>query len=297
MFITEESTCSSPARSCAAARRHARAAAARRDGAGADAARADRRARRSQRFGFVYVPHGSIMKDWTPAQAGAGFEFSPILKPLERFRNQLTVLTGLTNNGENGHSASTAMWLSGTFPSKGSVHPARHDGRPDHRAEDRPGHDVPVDGARDRGSLEPPRQLRRRLPLLVHEHHLLADADAAAADGDQPARRVRADVRRRRRDAGGAARAPRAEHAASSTRSRESVRRPAARPRARRDRAKLGEYLDNVREIERRIQQAEQQRDRAPARGAADADRRARELGRARQADVRAAWRSPTRAT
>ena len=49
----------------------------------------------TQRFGFIYVPHGSIMKDWTPAQEGAGFEFSPILKPLERFRDQVNVLTGL----------------------------------------------------------------------------------------------------------------------------------------------------------------------------------------------------------
>ena len=78
-------------------------------------------ARPLQRFGFVYVPHGSIMKDWTPAQEGVGFEFSPILKPMERFRDHLNVLTGLTNNGENGHSPSTAMWLSGTFPAKGSV--------------------------------------------------------------------------------------------------------------------------------------------------------------------------------
>ena len=30
-----------------------------------------------QRFGFVYVPHGSIMREWTPAQEGANFEFSP----------------------------------------------------------------------------------------------------------------------------------------------------------------------------------------------------------------------------
>ena len=73
-----------------------------------------------QRFGFIYVPHGSIMKDWTPAQEGAGFQFSPILKPLERFRDRLTVLTNLTNNGENGHSPSTAMWLSGTQHSQRS---------------------------------------------------------------------------------------------------------------------------------------------------------------------------------
>ena len=38
------------------------------------------------RLGFVYVPHGAIMDKWTPATEGAGFEFTPILKPLEPFR-------------------------------------------------------------------------------------------------------------------------------------------------------------------------------------------------------------------
>ncbi len=35
---------------------------------------------------FVYVPHGMIMDQFTPAAVGSGFEFSPILKPLEPFR-------------------------------------------------------------------------------------------------------------------------------------------------------------------------------------------------------------------
>jgi len=73
------------------------------------------------RFGFVYVPHGSIIKDWTPAKEGVGFEFSSILKPLEPFRNQLNVITGLYNSGEPGHSVSCATFLSGTVPSKGNV--------------------------------------------------------------------------------------------------------------------------------------------------------------------------------
>src|SRR5215470_14476488 len=49
------------------------------------------------KFGFIYVPMGSIMKQWTPEQEGAGFEFSPILKPLEPFRNNMIVVTGLHN--------------------------------------------------------------------------------------------------------------------------------------------------------------------------------------------------------
>jgi hypothetical protein len=75
----------------------------------------------AQRFGFIYVPHGSIMKDWTPATDGAGFEFSPILQPLEKFRDQVTVITGLYNSGEPGHSVSCATFLSGTVPAKGNV--------------------------------------------------------------------------------------------------------------------------------------------------------------------------------
>jgi hypothetical protein len=75
----------------------------------------------TQRFGFIYVPHGSIMREWTPAQEGANFEFSSILKPLEDFRKDVTVLSNLSNYGEAGHSVSSAMWLSGTFPSKGSL--------------------------------------------------------------------------------------------------------------------------------------------------------------------------------
>ena len=82
---------------------------------------ADTPAAPKQRFGFIYVPHGSIMRQWTPAREGANFEFSPILKPLEEFRQHVTVLSNLSNYGENGHSVSSAMWLSGTFPSKGSL--------------------------------------------------------------------------------------------------------------------------------------------------------------------------------
>jgi hypothetical protein len=74
----------------------------------------------TQRFGFIYVPMGTIMKQWTPATQGVGFEFSPILKPLEPFRDKVTVLTGLYNTGEPGHSVSCATYMSGTVPTKGN---------------------------------------------------------------------------------------------------------------------------------------------------------------------------------
>lgn len=51
------------------------------------------------RFASFYVPNGIIMQQWTPAAEGSGFEFTRSLKPLEPFRNQLLVLSGLDNHG------------------------------------------------------------------------------------------------------------------------------------------------------------------------------------------------------
>jgi hypothetical protein len=47
------------------------------------------------RLGFVYVPHGAIYDKWTPATVGSGFELTPILKPLEPFRDYVNVVSGL----------------------------------------------------------------------------------------------------------------------------------------------------------------------------------------------------------
>jgi uncharacterized protein DUF1552 len=68
------------------------------------------------RFGFMYVPHGMIMDKWIPATEGADFEFTPILKPLERFRSQLTVVGNLNLGPDQGgqHSAPSGMWLNNT---------------------------------------------------------------------------------------------------------------------------------------------------------------------------------------
>jgi hypothetical protein len=50
------------------------------------------------RFGAVYVPNGINMSTWTPAAEGAAFELTPSLRALDPFRSQLTVLTGLNSN-------------------------------------------------------------------------------------------------------------------------------------------------------------------------------------------------------
>src|SRR5436190_1475878 len=50
-----------------------------------------------KRFAFVAFPHGAIMDSWMPKETGTGFTMSPILQPLEPFRKHLTVVTGLRN--------------------------------------------------------------------------------------------------------------------------------------------------------------------------------------------------------
>jgi hypothetical protein len=67
------------------------------------------------RMGFIYFPHGAIMKSWVPEQIGSGFALSPILKPLEPYRSQLTVISGLRNKGgesSDPHGIMAGTWLS-----------------------------------------------------------------------------------------------------------------------------------------------------------------------------------------
>jgi hypothetical protein len=71
------------------------------------------------RLGFVYVPHGAIMDRWTPKTEGAGFEFTPILQALEPFREKLNIVSGMGHQAADStavHSLSPATWLSGVRP-------------------------------------------------------------------------------------------------------------------------------------------------------------------------------------
>ena len=73
------------------------------------------------RFGVVYVPNGMIMPNWTPAAEGAAFEFTPTLGPLAPFREQLLVLSGLNcipTPGRPGgaHAKATTRFLTDVSP-------------------------------------------------------------------------------------------------------------------------------------------------------------------------------------
>src|SRR3989442_1553137 len=68
-----------------------------------------------KRFGAVFVPLGERPGYWTPAKEGADFEFTPILKPLEPFRNSITIISELCDPLD-GHAVTVAAWLSGSIP-------------------------------------------------------------------------------------------------------------------------------------------------------------------------------------
>lgn len=74
------------------------------------------------RLAFVYVPNGIIMRDWTPSDSGRDFALTRILKPLEPFREDLLVLTGLAqrtgNGGAGDHARASATYLTGVAPKK-----------------------------------------------------------------------------------------------------------------------------------------------------------------------------------
>src|SRR5436309_7202455 len=74
------------------------------------------------RFGVVYFPNGAIMQQFTPAAAGEGFAFTPILKPLEPFKDSLAVVTNLTRSHPGSqvgdHAVSVAGFLTGVWPKR-----------------------------------------------------------------------------------------------------------------------------------------------------------------------------------
>jgi hypothetical protein len=77
-----------------------------------------------RRFVGVFSPNGMIMDAWTPETAGTDFELKPVLKPLEPFRDQMVVVTNLSNGPQRagGHALAPTMFLTGV------MHPNRSEG-------------------------------------------------------------------------------------------------------------------------------------------------------------------------
>jgi hypothetical protein len=81
--------------------------------------------KRAVRLAFTYVPNGITMADWTPKTEGAAFGLTRVLKPLERFREDTLVLSGLGHrngaalgDGPGDHARAAASYLTGVHPRK-----------------------------------------------------------------------------------------------------------------------------------------------------------------------------------
>jgi hypothetical protein len=78
-----------------------------------------------RRLGFVFFPNGAIMRKWTPAMEGAGYELTPSLLPLAKVRQKISILTGLMHDNANekgdgagDHARSASAFLTGAHPRK-----------------------------------------------------------------------------------------------------------------------------------------------------------------------------------
>jgi len=210
------------------------------------------------RFGAVFIPMGERPGFWTPKTVGAGFEFSPILKPLESLRDSLVVVSGLDRPSGGTHAVSTATWLTGSSPKRTEAEDflagisldqviAQTIGRDtvfpslEISTEDQAGYIGACDVGYSctymstiswKGPTTP--LPMERNPRVVFERLFgrpgTAAERVARMKGDQSILdSVRGDVASLHRDLGA------------------------------RDRVRLGEYLDHVREIEQRIERAERQ--------------------------------------
>ncbi len=154
-------------------------------------------ARPPLRFGVVYFPNGAIMQQFTPSTVGTGFEFTPILKPLEPFKDSLMVVTNLTRSHPGSqvgdHAVSAAGFLTGVWPSETEAEDVLANTTIDQvvAQANRPGHAAAFAGGRNRRFHRLRRRMFPRVQLRLHEHDFVAHSDYASADGNQSPHGVR----------------------------------------------------------------------------------------------------------
>ena len=214
------------------------------------------------RFACVYVPHGATMDKWTPATEGTGFAFTEILKPLEPFRDRVNIVSGLAHPfvaGAGGadvsaganHTRAAAVFLTGSVPERG---PQAHLGTSvDQVAARQIGQDTPLP------SLE----------LSIEESVLACEASFSCAyrnsiSWQSPTSPLPMENNPRlvfeKLFGTGSTDAERRARRQESRSLLDSVMGQVAsleKDLPAGDRRRLGQYLDDVREIERRIQRAE----------------------------------------
>jgi|SwirhisoilCB2_FD_contig_41_3919274_length_1989_multi_4_in_0_out_0_2 hypothetical protein len=218
------------------------------------------------RLGFVYVPNGIIQKGWLPSTTGAGFEFASTMKPLEPFRDKLLVLSNLMQNGGRAlgdgagdHARAGASWLTGVHPKKtegvnimagvsADQIAAKELGKKTQLASLEIGLEEPtLAGSCDTGySCAYTNTISWRTPTTPNPMEINPRAvfERLFGDGDSTEPAARLKLMREDRSI------------------LDFVREDVARLEpglGSRDKSKLNEYLDGIREVERRIQKAEEQ--------------------------------------
>ena len=223
-----------------------------------------------RRLGFVYLPNGVArnftgINYWTPAGEGSGFELSPILSPLAPFKSRLLVVSGLAqhqadafDDGANGdHTRGTSSWLTG-------VHCKRTEG-----ADVRNGVSADQIAAAELGKATalPSLELSIDLNFLAGQcenSYSCAYLNTLAwrsPTAPMPTENNPRIVFERLFGDGGTS-AARLAQARQNRSILDSVMEDLARLRqslGASDRAAVGEYVDAVREVERRIQRVEGQ--------------------------------------
>ncbi|MEO8259412.1 MAG: DUF1552 domain-containing protein [Acidobacteriota bacterium] len=212
------------------------------------------------RFGAVFVPNGAIVDQWIPAAPGTGFELTPILKPLERFQSSLVVVSNLTraNPGvvEGDHAISASGWLTGVYPKRTEAEDIRAGITIDQIIAKQIGQETPFP------SLE--------LATTDYTGYIGACTSGFSCaytntiSWSSPTTPLPMEINPRvlfermfGRPGTPAERRARAERKISILDLIAKETGQLQRGLGARDRARLGEYLDNIREIERRIERTE----------------------------------------
>ncbi len=213
------------------------------------------------RFQTFYVPNGMAMEYWLPKGEGAAFELSPILEPLAPYRDQMLVLSGLKANWNYIHAGASGSFLTGT--ARGGRNEieiiadvsmdqllARHFARETQVASLELSMDSPANAGACTGILSCVythtlswRSPTQPLPMEWNPRAVFERLFGDSGSTDRTAREARLRQHKSILD--------------SVTEKLASLKKDLG-PQ---DQSKVDEYADAVRDVERRIQKAEQQRD------------------------------------
>src|SRR5438094_1011795 len=104
-----------------------------------------------RRLGFVYIPNGAAIPHWQPKGDGALSALSPSLAPLEPFKSQVILPIGLSQkqaesfgDGNGEHSRAGTVWLSGVHPKHTEGADVRNGATADQIAAEALGKDTPL---------------------------------------------------------------------------------------------------------------------------------------------------------